>query len=68
MALMTEWILSCVDEREDIDIETQIEQTFRELDRDSSNTITTNELVKGMKLFGMNPTENECRFLKISGI
>ena len=61
---MTEWILSCVDEREDIDLETQIEQTFKELDRDGSNTITTAELVKGMKLFGMNPTEDECKSKK----
>ena len=44
-------------DKEGIDIEQQIEQTFNELDTDNSGGISTQELIKGMKEFGMNPTE-----------
>ena len=54
-----EFLVSCVDERDGVDIEAQIETTFNELDGDNSGGISTQELIKGMKEFGMNPTEDE---------
>ena len=58
---MAEFLVSCVDEHGGINIEHQIEQTFNELDADNSGGISTQELIKGMKEFGMNPTEDELR-------
>lgn len=41
------------------DVAGEIEQSFQELDTDRNGEISREELVVGMKAFGINPTENQ---------
>ena len=44
---------------DNMSIEALIDQTFAELDTDNSGNINMDELIIGLKQFGLNPTENE---------
>ena len=58
---MLEFLVSCIDSNSDAALEVQILKAFADLDTDGSGTLTVDELFRGMKNFGMNPTESELR-------